>query len=320
MRMFIALPTVLLLAACATPAAEPVDPADLAVVTTTTVLGDLVDQITACGGGTSTTVMPVGADPHDFSPSAEQVAQLVRADVVIMNGLDYESGLTSALENAEADGARLFAVGPELDPIEFANAHEGDELASDDDHGHDDDHGYGSEDPHVWLDMGRMAQAAQIIGVELDGITGQDGTYAACGDQVAKQISEAEVQVKEILASVPEASRVLVTDHESLGYFAEAYGFEIAGTVIPASTTLAQPSSADLAALTQLMKDEGVSVIFVNSAEPTRLAEAVAAETGTQVRVEALFVESLGEPGSGAETYTGMMLTNAQRIATNLRG
>lgn len=314
MRIALALPLVLAVAACNSAPSTPIDPAALEVVSTTTVLSSLVDPIVACGGGTASTVMPVGADPHDFNPSAEQVASIVRADVVIANGLEYESGLTSALENAEADGARVFFVAPELDPIEFT-AH-GDDHA--DDHG--DDHGHGSLDPHVWLDMSRMAKAAVLIGIELDDATGQDGTYEACGQAVADDIAAAEAELIATLATIPEPSRVLITDHEALGYFADTYGFEIAGTVIPSGTTLAQPSSAELAALTQLIRDEGVSVIFVNTAESTRLAEAIANEIGTDIAVEPLFVESLGEPGSGADTYVGMMLTNAQRIANALAG
>lgn len=314
MRIALVLPLVLAVAACNSAPSTPIDPAALEVVSTTTVLSSLVDPIVACGGGTASTVMPVGADPHDFNPSAEQVASIVRADVVIANGLEYESGLTSALENAEADGARVFFVAPELDPIEFT-AH-GDDHA--DDHG--DDHGHGSLDPHVWLDMSRMAKAAVLIGIELDDATGQDGTYEACGQAVADDIAAAEAELIATLATIPEPSRVLITDHEALGYFADTYGFEIAGTVIPSGTTLAQPSSAELAALTQLIRDEGVSVIFVNTAESTRLAEAIANEIGTDIAVEPLFVESLGEPGSGADTYVGMMLTNAQRIANALAG
>ena len=165
-----------------------------------------------------------------------------------------------------------------------------------------------------------MAKAAVLIGIELDDATGQDGTYEACGQAVADDIAAAEAELIATLATIPEPSRVLITDHEALGYFADTYGFEIAGTVIPSGTTLAQPSSAELAALTQLIRDEGVSVIFVNTAESTRLAEAIANEIGTDIAVEPLFVESLGEPGSGADTYVGMMLTNAQRIANALAG
>jgi zinc/manganese transport system substrate-binding protein len=325
MYKFLAIPAILALAACSSTPSDPIEPSALTVVTTTPVLGTIVDPIVACGGGTASTVMPVGSDPHDFSPSAEQVSQIVRANIVIANGLDYESGLTSALENAQSDGARVFSVAPELDPREFEDEHGHDEEhKDDDDHGHDDhghdDHGHGSMDPHVWLDMSRMARAAVLIGEELDSVTGQDGIYTACGEQVADEITEAETEVIAILSTIPADKRVLITDHDALGYFASAYDFEVAGTVIPAGTTLAQPSSSELAALADLITKEGVSVIFVNTNEPTKLAEAVAAETGKDVKIEALYIESPGEPGSGADTYSGMMRTNAQRLADNLGG
>ena len=161
--------------------------------------------------------------------------------------------------------------------------------------------------------MNRMANAAQIIGDELASTNGQ--AYADCGVQVADEIRAAEADVRALLESVPADQRVLVTDHEALGYLADVYGYEIAGTVIPAGTTLAEPSSADLAELVAVMRDEGVDVIFANTANPTALAEAVAGEVGGNTQVVSLFVESLGEPGSGAEDYISMMRTNAELIS-----
>ena len=132
----------------------------VSVVTTTTMLGSVVGDIVACASPDSTaiTLMPVGADPHDFSPSSAQVADLVTSDLVVANGLMLEAGLEDALENAESDGATVLEVAPLLDPIPFGGKH-GDE--------HGDEHGDGSEDPHFWFDMNRMATSAEIIGAEL---------------------------------------------------------------------------------------------------------------------------------------------------------
>lgn len=325
------------------------DAAPVQVVATTTVLGSVASQIVTCASpeSTVTTLLPIGADPHDFSPSSAQVAEMVAADVVIANGLGLESGLKDALENAATDGALVIEIADRVDPIPFVehggghahdhgeeakddhahsedgHAHsEEDHAHSEDDHSHSeekaDDHGHdhGSEDPHFWLDMNRMATAAQIIGDEL--ATNGGSAYADCGEQVAEEIRAAEGEVRALLESVPVDKRVLVTDHEALGYLAEAYGYEIAGTVIPAGTTLAEPSSADLAELVKVMQDEGVTVIFANTANPTTLSEAVAAEVGEDVQVVSLFVESVGEPGSGAEDYISMMRTNAELISSNL--
>ena len=171
----------------------------------------------------------------------------------------------------------------------------------------------------MWFDMQRMATAATLMATELGVVTGEEATYEACGQQLSGAIVSAETEVRAALESVPADQRVLVTDHEALAYLADQYGYEIAGTVIPAGTTLADPSSQDLANLASIMREEGVNVIFANVAEPTKLADAVAAEVGADVRVVPIFVESLGEPGTGADTYIGMMQANAQLISENLR-
>ncbi len=186
---------------------------------------------------------------------------------------------------------------------------------------HSDEEGdvHGSLDPHFWFDMNRMATAAELIGAELTTVTG-DAAYTTCAATTATQIRAAESDVRATLESVPADKRILVTDHDALGYLADVYGYEIAGTVIPAGTTLAEPSSADLAALVATIEAEGVTAIFANTSAPTSLAEAVAAESGSNITVTPLYVESLGEPGSPAATYIDMMRANAQLIAEGLQG
>ena len=285
------------------------------VVATTTMLGDVTSEIVLCAGGNVDVLMPNGVDPHDFSASSDQIASMISADLVVVNGLDLESGLTDSLENARSDGANIFEVAPLLDPIEFGAGSHSEEGHSDEE-GHDD---HGSLDPHFWFDMNRMATAAELIGAELTTATG-DEAYTACAQTTATEIRAAEGEVRALLESVPADKRILVTDHEALGYLADAYGYEIAGTVIPAGTTLAEPSSADLAALVATIKAEGITAIFSNTSSPIALAEAVAAESGTNINVIPLYIGSLGEPGSPAATYLDMMRTNAQLIAEGLQG
>ena len=310
------------LAACGSDPTPASDADGVSVVTTTTQLGNIVDEIVACGGGVNTTILPIGADPHDFSPSSADVATMVQANVVISNGLGLEAGLTDALASAAEDGAEVVAIAALVDPIPFGEENHSDEDHSDEDHADEDhadeEHGHSDGlDPHFWFDMTRMAQAAVIIGDTL-AATG-DSAYADCGQQVSAEILTAQTELEQILSVVPESRRVLVTDHDAMEYFAAAYDFTVAGSVIPAGTTLAEPSSADLQALVEVMKSAGVTAIFANAAQPAALADAVAAEVGADVVVVPLFIESLGEPGSEAGTYTTMMLTNAERIADALR-
>ena len=310
---------------------------DGAAVATTTMLGDVVADIVECAGGTSETLMPVGVDPHDFSASSDQVASMVSAQLVVANGLGLEEGLESALEGAEADGAVVVEVAPLVDPIEFGGGHsheEDEEHSETDDHSDEEDadedhsdkedhsdeehaHDNGSLDPHFWHDVGRMAEAAELIGADLADRTGDD-TYGACGTEVHDELVEVDTEVRDILAAVPADQRVLITDHDALGYFADAYDFEVAGVVIPGGATLAEPSSQELSELVETIKTEAVPVVFSNNANPTDLVPAVAAEVGDDIDVVELYIGSLGPEGSGAETYVGMVTTNAERIAAAL--
>jgi zinc/manganese transport system substrate-binding protein len=293
------------------------------VVTTTTVLGSVVSDILVCAVGDDASLsvlMPIGADPHDFQASSEQVAMMSTADLVVSNGLYLEEGLVSILESLEADGAGVLELAELLDPLPFAEK----SLEDHDDHGHSDDeavevdeHAHGDFDPHFWLDMSRMARASELIGAELATTMG-DESLAQCGVTVAEEIRAAEAGVVATLASIPSQRRILVTDHESFGYFADSYDFRIVGVVVPGGSTLADPSSKDLAALVATIRSERVPAIFANTASSSAVAEAIAAEAGEGVAVVALFVESVGAPGSGAETYITMMQSNAALIAKAL--
>lgn len=285
------------------------------VVASTTFLGDLAGQIVACAGGNVTTLMPIGADPHDFSASSEQVAAMVNADLVVVNGLGLESGLADALEAATTDGATILSVGELVDPLPAAEVH-ADDAHSDEAHS-EDAHDHGEFDPHIWYDMQRMATATQLIGDELAALTGNDA-YATCGAEVAESITATETEVSALLTSVPEDKRVLVTDHLAYGYLADRYGYEVVGAIVPSITTDAEPSSADLAELVQVINAEGVNAIFVDAASPSTLADAVAAETGRDVTVVALYEGSLGGPDTTAATYQDFMLSNATLISENL--
>lgn len=292
-------------------------------VVTTPILGSIATMIATCAGqGSIEVLMPNGTDPHDFAPSSAQVASMVTANLVIANGLGLEAGMEAALESASADGGRVWEVGPEVDPIPFTDNSPSAEPAATDADAHADEHEHGdsSLDPHIWFDMSRMAKAAALMGEQMQAATpmGIDADFTGCGQQAAGQITTAETEVRKTLSGIPAQRRVLVTDHQALGYLASAYGFEIAGAVVPSASTLAEPSSADLAQLAALIRQKGVPAIFANVSQPSQLADAVADESGTEVVVVPLFVESLGEPGSPAGDYIGMMRENAGRIASGL--
>lgn len=312
MRKLLLMPVLLgmLLAGCGTsPADETEGPL---VVATTSIWGDVARSIVGDQGSVEV-LIPVGADAHDYEPTQRQVAMLQEADLVIANGLGLEEGLHDILESAEADGANVFQVAPELYPIEFGHH----DLDHDDDHDAEDAHDHDDLDPHVWFDPIRLAVGASLIAEQLTTVA-PDVDWAARADAYVVELEQLDEEIEVILGVVPVAQRKIVTNHEALGYFAHRYGFEVIGVVIPGGSTLADPSSAGLAALVAEMLEEGVSTIFAETSQPNRLAEAVAVEVGEDVSVVELYTESLGETGSGAATLVEMLRSNAIAIADAL--
>lgn len=265
--------------------------AEADVVVTTSVLGDVVGTIVG-DDATVHVVVPPGADPHDFAPSPREAALMREAGVIVVNGHGLEEGLLDSVEAAEADGAVVIAAAD----------------------GVPDD-----GDAHFFSDPVLMAAAVEHLADELREHVPALATDAFAA-RVAAYLEDLDALVAEVdarLAPVPAERRVLVTNHDVLGAFADRFGFEVVGVIVPGGSTLAEPGAADLAALAEAVRELGVPAVFADASAPRRLAEALAAE-GTDVEVVELFSESLGEPGSGADTYLGMIRTNAERIAAAL--
>lgn len=318
------------------------------IVVTTNILGEVVANLV----GDSievVTIMPVGADPHDFQASAKQVAQMSEAEVLIVNGAGFEEGLLDVIESVEGDGVAVFDAISAISSIGFGAGgrdHEAtadramakdhrDEHAPDDDHDehapddeddHDEhadhDHGAGDADPHFFTDPARMAMAAEAIGdfliahvADVDAAAIEAGVSAYVGE-----LQDLDAQVAAQLAEIPEADRVLITNHEVFGYFAERYDFEVIATVIPSGSTLAGTSAQSLADLAETVREEGVRAIFAETSASTELAETLATEARRDIKVVELFSESLGPPDSEGATYLDMVRTNANRIVQALAG
>jgi zinc/manganese transport system substrate-binding protein len=244
-------------------------------------------------------LVPRGADPHGYQPSSRDVARLQSADLVIANGLGLEEGLSDVLDAAAAEGAVVIEVAPLLDPLPFV------------------EDGVVGDDPHVWMDPSRVAAGAGLIADSLRTID-PSIPWSDRAEAYAAELDTADAEIVAILDAVPDDRRVLVTNHDAFGYFAERYDFTVLGVVIPGGSTLADPSSAELATLITDMSDAGVTVIFTETSAPTALADAVAAELGTDVSVVSLLTGSLGPEGSSTGTLIGMLTTNAEMIASAL--
>ncbi len=203
------------------------------------------------------------------------------------------------------------------------DAHDDDHDMAHDDHDddHDDHHGHahGEHDPHFWFDPVRVKQAVNSISVQLSSMdpAGQS-TYRANASAYIQQLDELHSWIVGQVATVPEGNRVLVTSHDSFQYFAQRYGFEVAGAVIPGVTTEVEPSAQDLAELIETIEHEGVPAVFTETIISGRLAQRVAEETGAKL-VAGLYTGSLSEPDGDAGTYLDLMRHDTTIIVEALR-
>ena len=289
--------------------AEP--PTPIRVVVTTNIVADWVENV----GGDHVevfSIVPVGADPHGFQPGARDVTKVADADLVLSVGLSLEeSWLRDLLENAARDPGAIVELGQVVDPIEFAEteAEEGDEEH--------DDHGHGIHDPHFWFDPLRVKLVVSDIAARLAALDpGRADAYRANADAYNARLDALHAWTEEQVGAIPAERRLLVTSHDSLGYFAERYGFEVVGVIL-SITTEVEPSAAALIELTDEVGKYGVPAVFGETTVSERLADALATESGA-VLVR-LYSGSLGTEGSGAETYIEMVRTNVGRVTEALR-
>lgn len=292
--------TALVLSACAgSGVGERDEP--IQIVATTAIAGDLIAQV-AGGAAGVTVLMPIGTDPHDFQPSSQQVASLRSADLVVAWGLGLEDTLLDILQTAAADGVPVLELSPLLDPIEFGTSIETEQE--------------NALDPHTWTDPVRMADAARIFGDRLTEIA-PEGDWSERAEAVAATMMDVHAQVTDILSVIPDERRRLVTNHDSFGYFAARYGFDVVGVAIPGGSTLTSPSAAQIAELVRAIETAGVDVLFAESTSSPAILEAVAEEVGS-VRVVELLEGSLAPQGEPGDTLVGMLLRNAELIAEAL--
>jgi zinc/manganese transport system substrate-binding protein len=272
------------------------------VVVTTEVLGSIVGQLVG-DAGEVTVIMPSGANPHSYEPSARDAERILGADVVVSNGLELEEALLSVLEAAEADGATWFEAADHITVRELG------ETGGLEDHDAG-EHEHHLEDPHIWTDPVAM----EAVVAALEPVLTQAGFDI--DDQAAALVNSLEsldAEVTQILAVVPTEQRKLVTGHRSLGYFADRYGFEQIGTVIPSLSTSGEPTARELAALIEAIREHDVTAVFTEVGTPESVARAVADDSGA--RLVELSTSQLPEGGRYQDLVRDIASTIADALA-----
>ncbi len=312
-------------AAEATATPEPTQPsadpsqAALTVVTTSNILADWVKAV----GQDRVSVfslIPAYADPHTYSPGAQDIARVSGADLVVVIGLSVEeASLEKLMGRAIRNPDSIVALGQFVDPLESGD------TGADHSHaggGESHDHGpeaheHGPLDPHFWMDPVRVKLAVDVIAENLsradpDG----SGFYSANAAAYNQELDDLHAWISEEVQAVPDGRRLLVTAHSSFQYFAVRYGFEVVGTVFPLSTER-EPSAQEIVELIEAIEHAGAPAVFTEAAIPARLSERVADETGVTL-VGGLHTGSLTE-GGNSDTYLDMMRVNTEVIVGGLQ-
>lgn len=271
----------------------------LAVVATTTQVGALA-QAVGREHVTVTVLVPPGADPHDYEVTTADVRALNRAAVVLRNGLGLDAFLDRVIVSSGAE--RVVTVSDGVPVLQESSAQGGAEA-----------------DPHIWLDIANAQMMTDNIArVFAAADPGHSAAYTSNAAAYRATLDTTDREIRALIESIPPANRKIVTDHDAFGYFIRRYGLTFVGAVIPASGGQGETSAKDLAALEQTIRAQGVKAIFAESSVDSAVATRIAQDTGVRI-VDDLYGDSLGAPGSGAETLEGMLLTNARTIADALR-
>jgi manganese/zinc/iron transport system substrate-binding protein len=283
------------------------DDGKVSVVTTTNWHADLVEAI----GGDRVAVealMGPGVDPHLYTATAGDVDALSEADLAVWNGLELEGKMNEVFAEFEESGTPVLAVGeavPENLRIPITGI-PGKEY-----------------DPHIWFDPVAWGVAARALADELAELD-PEGTkeYEVNLGDFEKEMERSYAEMEELLAAVPESSRVLVTSHDAFSYFGKAHGFEVAP--IQGKSTATEATTADIERVAETVADAQLDAVFIESSVPQQTIDAVLAaaeQRGYPTEVGGqLYGDALGDPGSPEGTYTGAVLANARTIADGLAG
>ena len=284
-------PALFALSACSssdsTTAAESEGPT---VVVTYSVLGSIVEQLVG-DAATVTTLIPDGQDPHEFEPSAKDIESLNNSNIVVSNGLDFEEGLEETLQNVKAAGVNVFMAGDHITVRELS------------DEGHD----HGSSDPHLWLSPAAMLEMLPELSKAVGAAIGADLSVQL--ETLVAELKTLDAEIQEIIGGI---KCDLVSGHDEMGYFADRYGCEVIGAVIPSLSTTSEASAGELADLKAEVGAHGVPAIFTGLGTSPDVAEQLATELGVKaVTLSTHFLD-------GAANYQEFMLRMTKQIAEAL--
>jgi ABC-type Zn uptake system ZnuABC Zn-binding protein ZnuA len=286
-------------------------------VATTNIIAHVVAQVGA-EAIDLTELLPIGADPHTYNATPQDVVALTDAHVIFASGAGLEEDFLPELtRDIEAPVIHL-SQGVEFREFGAAHAEASEDEAEEDEHQAEGHHHEGI-DPHTWTTPANVLVFVQNVEHTLSALDPANAeSYAANAESYEAELEALDAWVRAQIETIPTQNRELVTDHTVFGYYADRYGLEQVGAVIPAFSTAAEPSAQELAALQDAIREYDVKAVFVGTTVNPSLANQVAEDTGTQL--VRLYTGSLGPEDSEVETYVAYTCHNTLAIVQALGG
>jgi zinc/manganese transport system substrate-binding protein len=294
--------------------------AELKVVASFSIIADFAKNVGGDRVEISTLVGSDG-DAHVYEPRPADAAALEGANVVLVNGLQFE-GFMSRLIEASGTKASVVEVTKGIEPLKSAeeeHAHEAEEKAeaghehdkAGHDHGHEGHH-HGEFDPHAWQSIHNAETYVKNIA---DAFCQADkagcATYTANSEAYIAKLGKLETDVKAAIEAIPADKRTVITSHDAFGYFEHEYGLKF---IAPEGiSTEAEASAADVAKLIDQVKHDKASAIFLENITNPRLIEQISTETGIKIG-GTLYSDALSKNEGPASTYIDMVRYNVNTL------
>jgi len=302
---------ILFLAACASPSsnqaeskAENLDSkAKVNVVCTTGMVADLVKNVIGQSAEVSSLMGP-GVDPHLYKPTQGDLNKITKADIIVYNGLHLEGKMQSILEKM-ASNKPVYAVTSNLNKSELINV--GEEKLY---------------DPHVWFDVNLWAKTIPgLVNFLSENMPSKAESFEKTGNAFAKELTDLDKWVEEMISEIPEENRALVTSHDAFGYFGKAYGLDVRG--LQGISTIAEFGLKDVTNMVDFLVESKTKAVFLESSMPRKPLQAVikgCEEKGHAVSEGGLlYSDAMGEPGTLEGTYMGMVKHNVTTVNKALK-
>ncbi len=273
----------------------------LRIVTTTGMLADGVKQLL----GTTveiTSLMGTGVDPHLYKATSKDLELLQEADIIIYNGLHLEGKMSEIFEKLKRN-KKVIAITDGLDKKELRML------------------GENTYDPHIWFDVALWKKGWTYVAQELSKDSTLSATVKQNENTFLQGLDSLDRWVKQEIASIPLASRVLVTAHDAFGYFGRAYSMEVLG--LQGISTVSDFGLKDISNLVTLISERKIKSVFIETSVTPKAIEAVVEgckNKGHNVQMgTALYSDAMGAEGTVEGTYIGMVKANVTHIVQGLK-